>query len=87
MSTSSLMRRVLLTSAVVIAMFGAEAPAEQPPYPKPIELPNPYRLVEGWPKIPKSMNGRHWGEVIRVHVHSDELRKAARRRLKNLCMT
>jgi DNA-binding beta-propeller fold protein YncE len=37
-------------------------------YPKPNELPNPYRLVEGWPKLPQSMNGGKWGEVIRVHV-------------------
>jgi DNA-binding beta-propeller fold protein YncE len=37
-------------------------------YPKPTELPNPYRLVEGWPTLPKSMNGGQWGEVIRVHV-------------------
>src|SRR5215469_7450333 len=36
--------------------------------PKPTELPNPYRLVEGWPTLPKSMNGGHWGEVIRVHL-------------------
>jgi DNA-binding beta-propeller fold protein YncE len=39
-------------------------------YPKPTELPNPYRLVEGWPKLPQSMNGGKWGEVIRVHVDS-----------------
>ncbi|HEV2522095.1 MAG TPA: peptidyl-alpha-hydroxyglycine alpha-amidating lyase family protein [Candidatus Acidoferrales bacterium] len=37
-------------------------------YPKPTDLPNPYRLVEGWPTLPKSMNGGHWGEVIRVHI-------------------
>ena len=30
---------------------------------KPTDLPNPYRLVEGWPSPPKP-----WGEVIRVHV-------------------
>jgi ACS family tartrate transporter-like MFS transporter len=40
------------------------------PYPKPTELPNPYRLVEGWPALPKAMNGGRWGEVIRVHVDS-----------------
>jgi len=62
---------LLATSALVIAMWGAAAQAQQPRYPKPTELPNPYRLVEGWPTIPKSMNGGHWGEVIRVHVHSD----------------
>ena len=34
-------------------------------------LPNPYRLVPGWPTLPASMkgpNGTKWGEVIRVHV-------------------
>jgi hypothetical protein len=45
--------------------------AQSPQYPKPTELPNPYRLVEGWPTLPESMNGGRWGEVIRVHVHSD----------------
>ena len=39
--------------------------------PKPTELPNPYRLVEGWPSLPQSMNGGRWGEVIRVHVARD----------------
>src|SRR5258707_3647534 len=71
MSTAGRTRFVLLTSAVVIAMFGAKTQAQQPRYPKPTELPNPYRLVEGWPTIPKNVNGGHWGEVIRVHVHSD----------------
>lgn len=37
-------------------------------YPKPAELPDPYQLVKGWPTLPASMNGGHWGEVIRVHV-------------------
>src|SRR5262245_12762839 len=46
----------------------AIAPAQQKQYPKPTELPNPYRLVENWPSLPKNMNGGHWGEVIRVHV-------------------
>jgi hypothetical protein len=45
--------------------------AQQPHYPKPTELPNPYRLVEDWPTLPQNMNGGRWGEVIRVHVHSD----------------
>lgn len=37
----------------------------------PTHLPNPYRLVEGWPTLPATMVGPHghkWGEVIRVHV-------------------
>jgi DNA-binding beta-propeller fold protein YncE len=62
---------VLVASVAAIAAFGAVAHAQQPHYPKPTELPNPYQLAEGWPTIPKTMNGGHWGEVIRVHVHSD----------------
>src|SRR5690242_19447816 len=59
----------------VLAMFSiltlaAMTRAEEPRYAKPTELPNPYRLVEGWPTLPKSLNGGQWGEVIRVHVDS-----------------
>lgn len=49
-------------------VWGGTAYAQQAQYPTPTELPNPYRLVEGWPTLPPSMNGGHWGEVIRVHV-------------------
>lgn len=45
--------------------------ARQTRYPKPTDLPNPYRLVAGWPTLPASMNGGRWGEVIRVHVAAD----------------
>src|SRR5579864_2247996 len=62
---------VLVASAVATVMFGAAAQAQQTRSPKLTELPNPYALVEGWPTLPKSMNGGRWGEVIRVHVHSD----------------
>jgi DNA-binding beta-propeller fold protein YncE len=71
------MNRVVMTGrlgftsiafVVVIATFGVSALTQQTQYPSPGELPNPYRLVEGWPTLPKSMNGGHWGEVIRVHV-------------------
>jgi DNA-binding beta-propeller fold protein YncE len=58
----------LLAGLALICMLGAVARAQQTQYPKPAELPNPYRLVEGWPTLPKSMNGGRWGEVIRVHV-------------------
>src|SRR3984893_5919800 len=62
----------MLTAGVaVIAALVMAAHAQQAQYPKPTELPNPYRLVEGWPTVPQSMNGGRWGEVIRVHVHSD----------------
>src|SRR5262250_3762136 len=63
-------------TAFVAAMFlvaglATAADAQSSQYPKPTELPNPYRLVEGWPTLPKQMNGGRWGEVIRVHVASD----------------
>lgn len=57
-----------LVALAATAALGRVAQAQQVRYPKPTELPNPYRLVEGWPTLPKSMNGGHWGEVIRVHV-------------------
>ncbi|HTD44345.1 MAG TPA: peptidyl-alpha-hydroxyglycine alpha-amidating lyase family protein [Bryobacteraceae bacterium] len=75
MSLAGRAKLILVASAVAIAMFGAathiKAQAQQRQYPKPTELPNPYRLVKDWPTLPKSMNGGRWGEVIRVHVHSD----------------
>src|SRR5207253_5415213 len=58
----------IVTALVSIFVFGEAARAQQTPYPKPTELPNPYRLAEGWPSLPKTMNGGKWGEVIRVHV-------------------
>ncbi len=54
---------------LLVSVFVVPATAQEPAYPKPTELPNPYRLVEGWPTLPKSMNGGRWGEVIRVHVN------------------
>src|SRR5215467_5579235 len=60
-----------VTKAVAFIVCATAAQAQQARYPKPTELPNPYRLVEGWPTLPKSMNGGHWGEVIRVHVGGD----------------
>jgi 6-bladed beta-propeller/NHL repeat len=62
---------MLFAAAVVTAAFAATARAQQAAYPKPTELPNPYRLVAGWPTLPANMNEGRWGEVIRVHVHRD----------------
>ena len=61
-------RLAITLIAIVIAAWSVVARAQQASYPKPTELPNPYRLVEGWPTLPKAMNGGRWGEVIRVHV-------------------
>jgi hypothetical protein len=62
---------VFVAGMFLVAGLAAAARAQSPQYPKPTELPNPYRLVEGWPTLPEGMNGGHFGEVIRVHVHSD----------------
>ena len=53
---------------VAAAAFSGVVCAQEKQYPKPTELPNPYRLVAGWPTLPTSMNGGRWGEVIRVLV-------------------
>lgn len=53
---------------VVIASCGGTARAQQAQYPKQSQLPNPYRLVEDWPTLPQSMNGGHWGELIRADI-------------------
>src|SRR5207244_11888955 len=53
-----------------IAMFGVAAQTQQSHYPKQTQLPNSYRLVEGWPTLPKSMNGGQWGELIRADIDS-----------------
>ena len=60
----------VLVACVAIFTLAEMAGAQETRYPKPTELPNPYRLVEGWPTLPKTMNGGQWGEVIRVHVDS-----------------
>src|SRR5437868_3373804 len=67
-SSNSSGRIRTLVAFATISVLGVVAPAQQTQYPKPTELPNPYRLVEGWPALPKSMNEGQWGEVIRVHV-------------------
>jgi hypothetical protein len=54
--------------ACAFVVLASTAQAQQAHYPKPTDLPNPYRLVTGWPTLPTSMNGGHWGEVSRVHL-------------------
>jgi DNA-binding beta-propeller fold protein YncE len=51
-----------LAAAILCPLAGAQ------PYPKQTQLPNPYRLVENWPTLPKSMNGGKWGELIRADI-------------------
>jgi len=62
---------MVFLAGMLMAGLATAACAQQTQYPKPAEFPNPYRLVEDWPTLPPSMNGGRWGEVIRVHVHSD----------------
>ena len=62
------MRISFMAAVVAIATFGPVAHAQQSEYPKQTQLPNPYRLVEGWPTLPKSMNGGQWGELIRADI-------------------
>jgi sugar lactone lactonase YvrE len=61
-------RFTLIAVLAVIAAFGAAAHAQQAQYSKQSQLPNPYRLVEDWPTLPESMNGGHWGELIRADI-------------------
>ena len=58
----------LTALAAIIFACAVAMPAQQAQYPKATDLPNPYRLVAGWPTLPQSMNAGHWGEVIRVSV-------------------
>ncbi len=58
----------LLAAHLFIVAFQPAARAQHANYPKQSSLPNPYRLVENWPTLPASMNGGHWGELIRADI-------------------
>jgi len=61
--------RFALTAALALSIaFGPGARAQQAHHPKQTDLPDPYQLVENWPTLPKSMNGGHWGELIRADI-------------------
>jgi 6-bladed beta-propeller len=68
MSRASRTGAWVAAGAVAIVVLGRAPQAQQPHDPEPTELPNPYRLVAGWPTLPETMGGGRWGEVIRVHV-------------------
>src|SRR6202140_3085150 len=55
------------TRVALIAIL-IPVPSALAQYPKQIQLPNPYRLVDDWPTLPKNMNGGHWGELIRADI-------------------
>jgi hypothetical protein len=61
-------RLALVGVLAAVATVGLVAHAQEAHYPKQTQLPNPYRLVEGWPTLPKSMNGGQWGELIRADI-------------------
>lgn len=55
----------LVAANMVIALAGV---AQETEIPNQADLPNPYRLVENWPRVPDSMNGGRWGELIRADI-------------------
>jgi hypothetical protein len=64
MTLTSRTRFALIAVFVAIATIGLVAHTQETRYAKQTQLPNPYRLVEGWPTLPRSMNGGQWGELI-----------------------
>jgi len=66
----SIQARVMLLAAILFVCT-ATGQTQERTYPNPTDLPNPYRLVPGWPTLPAAMNGGRWGEVIRVFVDSN----------------
>jgi sugar lactone lactonase YvrE len=61
-------RAMLVAFLAAFGSLGVPAHSQQKHYPKQADLPNPYRLEEGWPRLPASMNGGHWGELIRADI-------------------
>jgi DNA-binding beta-propeller fold protein YncE len=55
----------LVAIVTMTATLGVVARAQQS---NQTQLPNPYRLVENWPTIPKTMNKGRWGELIRADI-------------------
>jgi hypothetical protein len=53
-----------MAAALDVAVHSQRARPQNPQS----KLPNPYRLVEGWPTLPTSMNGGRWGELIRADL-------------------
>jgi DNA-binding beta-propeller fold protein YncE len=61
-------RFTLIAMLAASIVFGPAAAAQETHYLKQSDLPDPYRLVEGWPTLPASMNGGKWGELIRADI-------------------
>src|SRR5215470_12426133 len=64
----SIQARLTMLAAILVVCT-ATGRTQERTYPNRADLPNPYRLVAGWPTVPAEMNGGRWGEVIRVFVH------------------
>jgi hypothetical protein len=47
----------LVAGIALVASLATAVRAQSTQYPKPTELPNPYRPFESWPTLPVSMNG------------------------------
>jgi hypothetical protein len=73
-SRTSLARIALLAA---FATCATSARSQEKQYPKQADLPNPYKLVENWPNLPASMNGGHWGELIRADIDPQGLPPAS----------
>src|SRR5205814_188307 len=67
MSHSSRMRFALITIIAVITLSGLKA-FTQNDAPPVNDLPNPYRTVENWAKMPE---GRKWGATSAVEIDLD----------------
>jgi len=68
MVDASRRRFTFIALVAAIAVSGVALHAQPAQYPKQLQLPNPYRLVENWPTLPQSMNGGRWGELIRADI-------------------
>ncbi len=68
MKLAGIERIILIAAVAASAVMGTSVLAQEKQYPKQSDLPNPYRLEENWPTLPASMNGGHWGELIRADI-------------------
>src|SRR5262245_8447959 len=66
MSSARRIVKVFATVAGVVWLGASTLAQKEISFSDPSKLPNPYRLEKGWPTLPKTMNGGHWGELIRV---------------------
>src|SRR5260370_21460194 len=62
---------MVFLAGMLMAGLPTAACAQQPQYPNPADLPNPYLLLDDWPTLPPSMNSGRRGEATRAHFPSD----------------